>query len=141
MTYADLTMAVRWMSDRWGANRVERLWDHWEAFASDFTPYTAGALKETLHRIFRSGAKFPPGPSEVLKELGVVQAQRIHRGDDEMLRTCAGDHVWAEPHPSDEDRHQVCALCGEPGGLVVCAHSVRNSRGDCAYCPDTVPAA
>jgi hypothetical protein len=134
MNYLDMQRAVDKIEMRWGTAKT---WANWEALTDDFSRYTAGAFMEALELVYRSGSRFAPSPSEMMKKTAEVQALRIERGIDDVDRSCLGDHVWADTWPIDEDRHQVCVLCGEVGALVVCNHPVvRNGR--CVYCPVSV---
>lgn len=131
MSPVDLRDAVSWMSARWG---YEKAWSDWESLAADFEPYTVGALKEALNAWYRRGESRQPKPSQLLKAVSETQLRRIERGVDEFDRGCAGNHVWADPTPTDTDRHQTCVLCGATGGNVACDHVYNKTSGRCVYC-------
>jgi hypothetical protein len=130
MTSVDVVAGIRWMTER---DWVHKAWAHWEVNMVSFAPYSKGALMEALVDLYESGRRFPPHPNEVLKEVKSVASRRALSGVDVVERTCFGVHVWADPSPTDDDRHRVCVLCGEAGLLVRCEH-LFNSRGFCAYC-------
>jgi hypothetical protein len=131
MNYLDMQRGVDKIEMRWGTTKS---WVNWEDLTEDFASYTPGAFMEAVELFFRSGARFAPSPSEMMKKTAEVQALRIERGIDEVDRSCLGEHVWADPWPDDEDRHRECVLCGELGAVVSCGHPVV-SNGRCVYCP------
>ncbi len=131
MNTLDIEEVVAWMEARWGPDKA---WGSWPDFYDDFASFTAGAMRETLYQWFKAGHRFGPKPSELVHAVSQTQARRVDRGEDEVERSCHGKHVWAEPAPYDEDRHQVCVLCGETGIVVQCEHQFQNGR--CVYCPE-----
>lgn len=135
--YLDMEQLVSKIEVRWGPN--QKSWLQWEKLADDFAPYTAGAMFEALELLYRSGIKTAPSSSEMMRKTAEVQALRYERGVDEMLRTCSGQHVWANPFPTDKDRRQMCVLCGELGGIVPCDHTVRTESDVCVYCLKGAP--
>jgi hypothetical protein len=132
VNYLDMSRAVDKIESRWGHAKT---WENWESLTEDFAHFTAGAFMEALEVVYRSGQRYAPSPSEMMKRTSEVQVLRIERGIDQIERNCNGAHVWADPWPTDEDRHRTCVLCGEIGALVSCDHSHR-TRGVCSYCLD-----
>jgi hypothetical protein len=131
VNYIDLQRAKEWIETRWGNTKA---WASWEEFEPDFAPFTAGAMMETLNVMFRSGLKYAPGPSEVMKEIRRIQHLRIERGDDPKPEMdCRGRHVWAAPWPIDDSRKEVCIFCGAEGKTHSCQHHYRNNK--CVWCP------
>lgn len=135
MNYLDMQRAVEKIELRWGKAKA---WDSWEALTDDFAHYTAGAFMEALETFYRGGHRYAPSPSEMMKHTGEVQARRIEHGIDHAERTCQGNHVWADPTPTDKDRHRTCVLCDEIGVYIKCEHPNRNQLGVCPYCFDKV---
>lgn len=134
ITPHDIRDAVAWITSRWPASVKD--WSDWESFAADYANFSLGSLKEALHIWHRRGERQGPNTSQLSRLVAEVHASRVERGAEEVDRSCLG-HVWANPWSMDEDRHMVCALCGEAGPLMVCTHPVRNDRGNCVYCPET----
>ena len=126
----DVRDAVAWIESRWG---YEKSWKDWESIADEFGEFTLGALKESLHVWYKRGTGRAPKPDQLRKLVGEIQQARIERGQDSFERVCFGDHVWADPFPMDDDRHQVCVLCGERGLEVKCDHRW-GPNGRCFYC-------
>jgi hypothetical protein len=137
-TPLDLRDAVQWMTTRWPS--AQRDWSEWESLAAEFAGYTAGALKEALHAWYRRGESRAPNPSQLVRLVGEIQALRVSRGvDDFQAEWCTdGEHLWALPLPTDEDRHASCVRCGEPGPEHICDHPAVQVHADgrriCPYC-------
>lgn len=135
MTPLDLRDAVDWMESRWGYNKG---WSDWESLHVDFANFSVGSLKQALHEWYRRGERSGPNPSQLLKAVSETHLRRIERGVEEADRSCGGDHVFADPLPTDDERRRTCVLCGEDGGAVPCEHSHVSKTGRCAYCPAQV---
>lgn len=132
MNATDIGRAVNWMESRWGHQAA---WKDWEELWLDFSVYSAGALMQALNEWYRSGQKFAPKPSELLRSVGEVQRRRIERGEDLPLELPCESHVWSDPLPFDDDRHRVCVRCGESGPVERHDH-VLVGAGRCVYCPE-----
>lgn len=134
ITPLDIKDAVTWITSRWPNSY--RDWEGWEGFASDYASYSLGSLKEALHTWHRRGESRGPNTSQLQRLVAEVHAARVERGVEEVDRSCLGRHVWADPWPSDTDRHRYCVLCNEQGPELVCKHPVvRQPDGKCMYCP------
>lgn len=133
MNYLDMDRAVAWIEVRWPRSKA---WENWETLTEDFAAFTPGAVMEALNTIYRSGARYAPGPSELMKAVGPAQARRIEAGIDDVSRDCTGSHVWAAPLPADLERVESCVLCGEERSAPKCAHEHRNRFGSCVFCLD-----
>ncbi len=131
----DLQRAVEYMELHWGRSNK---WDRWEDLYPEFASFTAGALNQALNQLYRSGAKFTPSSSELWKAVSEVQAQRVAHDEDDIDQSCGGNHVWADPLPTDDDRHRTCVRCDEVGPAVVCEHLFQ--KGLCVYCLDKAEA-
>lgn len=139
MTYLDLQRGVEWIIVHWPKDG-ERAWSGWEAMGDEFLGFTAGAFMEACNTLFRSGLKYAPGPSEMLKAIRPVQARRIEYGTDELPRSCDTEqHAWADPLPIDALYEggwvKTCVVCGATQPASKCQHvAVNKLTGRCVYC-------
>ena len=139
ITPLDVRDARTWILSRWPSST--RDWDDWESFAADYVPYSVGSLKEALHIWHHRGETRGPNTSQLQRLVQEVHARRVERGLETVDRTCLGEHVFADPHPTDAlipgAWVQECVLCGETRPTAGCKHPAVNvTTGRCVYCLD-----
>jgi len=137
VTPLDLEGAVNWMTARWPS--AHRDWSDWQSLHSEFAGFTKGALKESLRAWYDRGERAAPNSSQLKKLVKETQARRVQNGVDTIQRDCGGAHVWADPHPLDDDRRRQCVLCDEYGTQVACDPHHYGRSGRCVYCLTTKP--
>lgn len=136
MIHYDLEQARSWMEERWG---YQKTWEKLDALYGDFKHFSNGSLKEALHNWYRRGEARAPNPAQLLKAVAETHQRRIDRGIETVERTCGGDHVYADPLPTDAalkgEWVRTCVLCGDTKPAPGCSHpAVYAASGRCAYC-------